>query len=120
MKIAVTSSGTDLEAPLDPRFGRAAYFIVVDPDNSNFEVVENQQNLDRPPGAGIQAGTRVAETGAEVLITGHCGPKAFRVLQAAGVRIVTGADGSVREVVSRFQDGKLQTAAQADVEGHWV
>ena len=120
MKVAVTSTGTDMESPIDPRFGRAAYFIVVDLDSSDFEVVENHQNLDLPQGAGIQAGTQVAETGAEVLITGHCGPKAFRVLQAAGVSIVTGAGGSIREAVSSFQDGQLVPVGQADVEGHWV
>jgi len=81
MKVAVTSTGKELESNLDPRFGRAAYSIIVDPDTMAFEVVENSQNLDLPQGAGIQAGKTVVDHHVDALITGHCGPKAFRVLQ---------------------------------------
>ena len=85
MKIAVSSSGKDLDDQLDPRFGRSAYFIIVDPEIMAFEVVENQQNLNLPQGAGIQAAKTIVDNEAEVLITGHCGPKAFKVLQSDGV-----------------------------------
>ncbi len=120
MKIAVTASGASLDAPLDPRFGRAARFILVDSATGAFTVHDNTQNLNAAQGAGIQAAETVSQLGAEVVITGHCGPKAFRALQAAGIQVVTGAAGTVREAVERFQKGELKPATDANVEGHWV
>ena len=120
MRIAISAAGRELGANLDPRFGRAQYFIIADPESMAFEVVENQQNLDLPQGAGIQAGMTVADQKVDVLITGHCGPKAFKVLQKAGVQVMTGAHGTVADVIAQFNDGQLETATEADVEGHWV
>ncbi len=119
MKIAITCSGTTLADPVDPRFGRAANFIVYDTEAESFELVGNQQNQQAAQGAGIQAGETVARSGATVLITGHCGPKAFRTLNAAGIRIVTGADGAVSDAIRKYQAGELQEAGEADVAGHW-
>ena len=120
MKLAITSTGKELDSNLDPRFGRTAYFIVVDPDTMAFEVVENSQNLNLPQGAGIQAGKTIADHHVDVLITGHCGPKAFKVLQNAGVEVMTGAGGKVIDAIAQFNNGELETSAEADVEGHWV
>jgi len=120
MRIAITSAGTDLNDDLDPRFGRAAYFIIVDPDTMDFEAVENRQNLNLSQGAGIQAGKTIVDNQADVLITGHCGPKAFKVLQAAGVKIVTGESGKVADAIEKFKKGELEPLSEADVEGHWV
>ena len=120
MKIAVSSAGKDMESQLDSRFGRASYFIIIDPENMAFEVVENQQNLNLPQGAGIQAAKTIVDNQADVLITGHCGPKAFKVLQGAGVKIIIGAKGSVAEVIQQYKDGGLEVAREADVEGHWI
>ena len=120
MKLAITSTGKELTSNLDPRFGRTAYFIIVDPDTMVFEVVENSQNLDLPQGAGIQAGKTIADNKVDVLITGHCGPKAFKVLQNAGVKIMTGAQGKVTDAIGQFKSGDLEASSEADVEGHWV
>ncbi len=120
MKVAVTAQGKSLESLVDPRFGRAQFFIVVETDCGEFEVVDNQQNLNAAQGAGIQAGRTVAESGAQVLITGHCGPKAFRTLSAAQVKVVVGAEGTVSEALEKFEKGDLETAEGANVEGHWV
>ena len=70
-------------------------------------------------GAGIQAAEAVSRLGAECLITGHCGPKAFRTLQAAGIRVYTGAAGTVGEAIAALQQGRLALAEAADVDGHW-
>jgi predicted Fe-Mo cluster-binding NifX family protein len=86
----------------------------------DFQLVENSQNLNLPQGAGIQAGKTIADTGAVVLITGNCGPKAFTVLEQAGVNVITGASGTVEQVVEQFKEGKFLNATQANVEGHWV
>jgi len=120
MRIAISSTGKKLESDLDPRFGRAAYFIIIDAETMDFEVVENTQNFNLPQGAGIQAGKALADHHVDALLTGHCGPKAFRVLQNAGVRIVTGAGGKVADAIDQFIKKELAIATGADVEGHWV
>ncbi len=120
MKVAITSSGKDLTSETDPRFGRAKYFIVADTETMDFDVIENTQNLELPQGAGIQAGKTILNNGAEALITGHCGPKAFKVLRSGGVNIFVGVKGSVREVIELFKKGGLLPAEEADVEGHWI
>ncbi len=120
MKIAVTSQGKDLNSEIDPRFGRAAYFILIDPDTMEYEAVDNIQNLDLSQGAGIQAGKTIIDNNADVLITGNCGPKAFLVLDKAGVKIMTGAKGKVTEAVQQYKNDELETARGANVDGHWV
>jgi predicted Fe-Mo cluster-binding NifX family protein len=120
VKIAVTSTGKTPDSPVDPRFGRAAYFVLFDSDAGTFEAHDNAQNLNAPQGAGIQAGETVARLGAKALVTGHCGPKAFRVLKAAGIRVVVGAQGTAKEAMDRFLKGELKDAEDADVQGHWA
>ena len=120
MKIAVTASGPELSSELDPRFGRAAYFILVDSDAMTFEVVENRQNFDLPQGAGIQAGKTIADRHVEALITGNCGPKAFKVLERAGIKILVGARGTVADAVAQFKRSQHTPVEAPNVEGHWV
>ena len=119
MRIAISSTGRELDSNLDPRFGRAAYFIILDAETMEFEAVENSQNINLSQGAGIQAGKTIADRHVNALITGHCGPKAFKVLQSAGIKIVTGAGGKVSNAVDQFLNGEISMAAEADVEGHW-
>ncbi len=120
MKIAITSSGNELTAAVDQRFGRAAMFILYDIESGEFEVFDNKQNLNATQGAGIQAAQKVFNMGAEALITGHCGPKAFAALSAAGVKIYCGATGTIESAITRYKEGGLTVSTGADVEGHWV
>ncbi|MDY6824204.1 MAG: NifB/NifX family molybdenum-iron cluster-binding protein [Thermodesulfobacteriota bacterium] len=120
MKIAVSATGKALDSEVDPRFGRAPYFVVVDSNTNDFEVHENTQNLNLPQGAGIQAGKTIANSGADVLLTGNCGPKAFAVLEQAGISVVLGAKGKVSEAVSAYLKGGVSTASGPNVDGHWV
>jgi predicted Fe-Mo cluster-binding NifX family protein len=120
MKIAITSTGKDLNADLDPRFGRASYFIIVDPDTLEYEVVNNEQNINLPQGAGIQAAKTLVDNQADVLITGFCGPKAFYALDRAGVKIITDVKGPVKEAVLKYKNGELRSSSGANVDGHWV
>ena len=120
MKVAFTTSGKTLDAPLESRFGRAPRFIVYDTESATFEVVDNHQSLTAAQGAGIQAAQTVVRSGAECLVTGHCGPKAFRVLAAAGIKIFNSDAPTVAEALQRFRSGTLNQAQAADVEGHWV
>ena len=119
MKIAFTTSGETLDAPLDSRFGRAPKFLIYDTDNNTFKVVDNQQNLNAAQGAGIQAAETVSRLGAEAVVTGHCGPKAFRVLLAAGIKIFNSDAPTVAAALEQYRAGKLTEARAADVEGHW-
>lgn len=119
MKIAITAQGQDLNSPLDPRFGRARYLLVVDLESGDWSVQDNSVNLNALQGAGLQTAKRVVETGAKAVVTGHVGPKAFSALQAGGVKVYTGATGSVSDAVEQFKAGRLQAAASPDVEGHW-
>ena len=120
MKLAVTAQGRELSSLVDTRFGRAKFFVIVDSETGQFSAVDNAQNLNAAQGAGIQSGRTVVELGAEAVITGHVGPKAFVTLQAGGVKIYTGAAGTVADAVEQFKAGKLKRSAGADVEGHWV
>ncbi|MCJ7544794.1 MAG: NifB/NifX family molybdenum-iron cluster-binding protein [Phycisphaerae bacterium] len=120
MKAAVTSQGREVNSPVDPRFGRAKFFVVVDTETGEFTAADNTQNLNAAQGAGIQAGRKVVELGTQVVITGHVGPKAFATLQAGGVKVCTGAAGTVAEAVEQFKAGNLKQASAADVEGHWA
>jgi len=118
MKIAVPAEKGELNAEMDRHFGRAACFVVVDPDTWDFEVVENTQNVNAASGAGIQAARTIASSGATVLIASNCGPNAFRTLDAAGVKIFTGAEGTVKEIVTAYKNGELKPAGDANVDAH--
>ncbi|HOP40696.1 MAG TPA: NifB/NifX family molybdenum-iron cluster-binding protein [Geobacteraceae bacterium] len=120
MKVAFTTSGKTLDAPMDIRFGRAPGFIVYDTDNDTFEVVDNQQSVNTPQGAGIQATENIVRYGVNCIVTGHCGPNAFRALSAAGIRIYTTNGGTVADALEAFRAGALASMNSADVEGHWV
>jgi len=120
MKIAITATGKDMESDVDPRFGRAKYFILLDSDTMAFETIENIQNLNAPQGAGIQAGKTIINNDAQVLITGNCGPKAFNILNSNNVKVAIRAKGKVKDAVKRYQNNELEIAQNASVEGHWV
>ncbi|MDZ7759055.1 MAG: NifB/NifX family molybdenum-iron cluster-binding protein [Desulfovermiculus sp.] len=119
MKIAVSSQGQDLNSALDPRFGRAAGFIVYDNESGAYEYVSNHQNLQAMQGAGIQTAQNVAQTGVKAVISGHVGPKAFSALQAGGIDIYLSQSGTVQEALDALKAGKLEKTQDADKPGHW-
>lgn len=120
MKVAFTTSGITLEAPFDSRFGRAARFLVYDLDQDTFAVLDNEQNLNAAQGAGIQSAQHVANSGAECLVTGHLGPKAAKVLFAAGIKTYQCDANTVGEALALYRSKALKLMHDADVEGHWV
>jgi predicted Fe-Mo cluster-binding NifX family protein len=120
MRIAVSAQGKDLETQVDSRFGRASNFILLDTDTMRFDVIENKQSLDLPQGAGIQSAQNILPHKPDVVLTGNCGPKAFRVLQAAGVKVVVSAKGKIADAIKDYISGKCAVAAEANVEGHWL
>jgi predicted Fe-Mo cluster-binding NifX family protein len=120
MKLAITSQGKDMLSAVDPRFGRARWFIVVDTETGELNAVDNQLNRDMTQGAGIQAALSALNVGAQAVVTGNVGPKAFSALKAAGLDVYVGATGTVQEAFERFKAGELKSAEGATVEGPWV
>jgi predicted Fe-Mo cluster-binding NifX family protein len=119
MKIAVSASSTDLEGSVDPRFGRCPYFLIVDPETMEFEAVENPY-ISASGGAGIQAAQLVAGKGVQAVLTGSCGPNAFQTLKAAGVKVVVGVTGTVREAALSYISGaEFREASGPDVPPHF-
>ena len=119
MRIAITAKGKGLEGEVDPRFGRAENFIIFDTETDDLAVVDNKFNVNAVQGAGVQAAGKVVGERAAVLITGHCGPKAFRVLSEAGIKVYTGGTGTVGEALDMYRNGSLDEASEPDVGGHW-
>lgn len=117
MKIAITSSGLDLQSQVDPRFGRCAYFILVETDTDEFEAIENS-NVQGMGGVGIQSGQIMADRGVKTVLTGSCGPNAFQTLQAAGIKVITGATGTIQEAIDKFKSGELKAISQANAPAH--
>lgn len=120
MKVIVTGSGGKLTDAVDPRFGRASQFIVVDMDSGAVTIHDNAQNLNAAQGAGIQAADTVARLGAQAVITGNVGPKAFRVLSAAGIKVFLVKNGSIADALAQFKKGGLSETKESNVEGHWA
>ena len=117
MKICVTASSGSLDANVDPRFGRCPYFVILDSENMEFSAVSND-STNAAHGAGIQAAQTVANMGVKVVITGNVGPNAFRALSAAGIAIVTGASGKVRDAIEKYKKGLLSETREPTVKGH--
>lgn len=119
MKVAISAKGNELSSQVDPRFGRAVYFIVYDTEDSSFEAVSNGDNAVAAQGAGVQAAQSVVNRGVDWVISGNMGPKAFTALKAAGVKIASWSDGTVAEAIELIKQGELKEIAEANVEGHW-
>jgi predicted Fe-Mo cluster-binding NifX family protein len=107
LKVAVSATGGSLDAQIDPRFGRCQYFVIVDTETMNFEALPNTA-AGAMSGAGIQAAQTVANRGIQTVLTGSVGPNAFQVLSSAGINLITGVFGTVREAVEKFKSGQLQ------------
>lgn len=118
MKIAVSAVRGHLDASVDPRFGRCAYFLIVDTDTMAFEAIENAAAT-AAGGAGVQAAQTVANAGAKAVVTGNVGPNAFQTLSSLGLRIYTGASGTVRQAVEQFKKGELTESTDATVGSHF-
>ena len=118
MKICVTAMGDTLDANVDPRFGRCKYFLIIDTDSMNVNPILNESMM-ASGGAGIQAAQMVTKTGVDTVITGNVGPNAFQTLKAAGIKIITGVDGNIKDVVEKFNNGELKEIDAPSVGNHF-
>ncbi|HSQ41932.1 MAG TPA: NifB/NifX family molybdenum-iron cluster-binding protein [Fibrobacteraceae bacterium] len=118
-RVAFSATQAGLDASLDPRFGRCSCWVILDLESGAVELLNNTDNKGAEQGAGIQAAQTVLGANVQALVTGHCGPKAFRVLQAAGVAVYCAEEGTVRQAAERLQAGQLPQLSQPDVASHW-
>lgn len=117
MKVAVSATGSSLDAAVDPRFGRCSYFVVVETDDMTFEAVVNA-SASLGGGAGIQTGQLAARKGVQAVLTGRCGPNAYETLRAAGIDVITDCAGTVSEAIERFKSGQVRAASAPNATRH--
>jgi len=117
MRIAVSATAPGLDADVDPRFGRCEHFIIVDPQSMEFEALDNS-NAMAAGGAGISTAQMIASKGVEFVLTGNCGPNAYQTLSAAGIQVITGVSGRIKDAIEAYKAGKLQRSAQPNVGSH--
>jgi predicted Fe-Mo cluster-binding NifX family protein len=117
VKIAVSATGMSLDGQVDPRFGRCQTFLIVDTDTMQFEAVANDSAASGH-GAGIAAAQMIAGKNVEAVLTGNCGPNAFGVLDSAGIKVITGMSGTIKEAVESYRAGRLQPSTGANVDAH--
>lgn len=118
MKICVTAIEDNLDADVDPRFGRCKYFLIIDVETMEVHSISND-NLMASGGAGIQAAQLVAKTGVNTVITGNIGPNAFQTLSAAGVKVITGGSGNINDVITKFKNGEIKEINSPNVGSHF-
>ena len=117
MKIAITATGNNLNANVDPRFGRAAYFLIVDPKTLDFKAIENPSAA-VGGGAGIQSAQLISDESVEYLLTGNCGPNAFKVFEAAKINVIVNISGAIRDAIGNFNKGVHKISDAPNVGSH--
>jgi predicted Fe-Mo cluster-binding NifX family protein len=118
MKIAITSTGTTLEDNVEARFGRCPYFLIIETDTMKVEPIQNP-NIALGGGAGTQSAQLMAEKGVTSVLTGNCGPNAFRIFGVAGINLITGVHGRVRDAVDKFKSGSMSHSSVPNVQSHF-
>ncbi|MCD4806820.1 MAG: NifB/NifX family molybdenum-iron cluster-binding protein [Methanococcoides sp.] len=117
MKICVTATDKNIDAALDPRFGRCPYFVLIDSETMEFKAFDNTA-ASAPGGAGIQAAQNISDKGIDVLLTGSVGPNAFPILTAAGIKVMAGASGSVKDAIHQYKEGELNETGAPTAQAH--
>jgi predicted Fe-Mo cluster-binding NifX family protein len=111
MVLCVTARGSGLDALVEPRFGRAPFFLVMQPDGTGLTPVANP-HTDARGGVGPRAVQILADHQVETLITGQMGANALEAVKAAGIRVYACPEGeSVNGALQLFHAGKLQQIA---------
>jgi predicted Fe-Mo cluster-binding NifX family protein len=118
MKMCISSTANNLDAQLDPRFGRCNCLLIIDTETLQYQVIPNQA-ADATGGAGVQAAQIIANSNATLVVTGNIGPNAYKALSAAGITVMTGASGTIKEVLEALKTGSLKKAGAPTVEGHF-
>jgi len=118
MKIAISANGQNLDAEVDPRFGRCQHFIIADTETEEFEALDNS-SASAAGGAGISAAQMIVKQGVEAVLTGNCGPNAHQVLSPAGIKVITGVSGKIKDAIAEYKLGTYSASQQANVPDHF-
>jgi len=118
MKIVISAAGSTLDAEVDPRFGRCQYFIIADPETMEFKAIDNTSAI-TAGGAGVSAAQIIAGKDVEAVLTGNCGPNAYQALSPAGIKVITGVSGKIKDVIRGYREGKYKESSQANVTEHF-
>ncbi len=118
MKICISSTGKDLDAMVDQRFGRCQFFLIIDSETLKVHNIISNEGMLSSSGAGIQAAQIVAKENVDSVITGNIGPNAFQILQAANIKVFTGSEGTIKDAIAHYKQGKLQETGSATSESH--
>ncbi len=118
VKIAISATRLTLDADVDPRFGRCQYFIIADTETGGFEAMENS-SASAGGGAGVATAQMIAQKDVKAVLTGNCGPNAYQVLSPAGIEVVTGVSGKVKDAIAEYKRGAYSKAQQANVPDHY-
>ncbi|MFZ5451968.1 MAG: NifB/NifX family molybdenum-iron cluster-binding protein [Thermodesulfobacteriota bacterium] len=114
--VAISACGKDLDSCVEPRFGRTRFFILVDPATQEWELLDNLTNLSSLQNVGVLTAQKLTKSGmVETVLTGSCGPKAFKELQGAGVKVFLNAGGTVRYALSKLRRGELEESSEPNV-----
>ena len=113
MKIAITSKGPTLDEMVESRFGRCPYFIIVDSETMEFEKVPNP-SFTTNSGAGFKSAQLLVDKDISVVLTGNCGPNASQILNAAGIKVISGIRGHIRQVIQLYNSGTLKGTSELD------
>ena len=117
MKIGVTSTGQTINDAIDSRFGRCSYYLIVDADSLETEAIANENQA--MAGAGIQSAQLLVNHDVNVVLTGNCGPNAFKVLEKGNIEVITGLEGPIADAIQQYKDGLLKSADTHSVDGHY-
>jgi predicted Fe-Mo cluster-binding NifX family protein len=103
VKICVSSTGDTLDSEVDDEFGMCEYFIIIDPDTMEYKAVLNEASHS-PTGTGHQAAQAVVDMDVNVVLTGFVGHHGMHILRSAGIRVITGFEGTVRSAVEKYRE----------------
>ncbi len=107
-ELIITSTGQDLDSPVEIRFGRSPYFVHFNVESGEKKCVANP-GKDASGGAGVKAVQFLVDAGIDVLITGKVGPHAESALKETGIRVYGVAPTlTVKEALEHFGQGKLK------------
>ncbi len=121
MKIAFTTNGKGWDAKVDTRFGRANGFFIFDEDSDKEEYISNEQNMNAMGGAGVQSAQSIINLKADALVTGNMGPRAFQILNSAGIKIYLAEENlTVKQAYEAFRNNELKELANPNVSSHWT
>lgn len=117
MKICITATGSTMDSPIDPRFGRCQYFLITDEKGGLIKAMPNEAG-EAARGAGVSAAQMIADEQVQVIITGNMGPNAYQVLDPSKIKIFTGvSDVSAKQALASYQNNELKESESSQSSG---